>query len=103
MGTKSKLERAVEEKAGTLNDAQKEVVMSQLSAYRHIKSQSYEVSDKLDALSATPAASHEEAKLKMADRMNLAYEYNQLSTACSKIASELFSLLDDDGRRGQVG
>lgn len=95
MSTKTKLEQAVEKRASSLNPAQREIAVSQLSAYKQVKAQVSDTVAKMSALNATPAQGHEEARMKMAQRMNLAYEYNQLSTACSRIASELFSLLED--------
>ena len=95
MATKSKLEQAVEEKAAGLNDARKEIVMSQLSAYRKNLARLSDVEAELKAVGAMRTATLDEVRRKQAMRSALAYEHNQLSTSNSKIASDLFGFLEE--------
>ena len=85
MATKSKLEQAVEKKASSLNDAQKELVLSQFSVYKRNKARIAEIEDVLRISSCTPST----------DRSNLATERNQLTIANNEIAAKLFQQLKD--------
>lgn len=92
---KSKLERAVEERASDLNDAQKELVMSQLSAYRKNLARLSKVESEIAAVNAVQAATREDVRLKQARRASLTYEHGQLTTANSRIAADLNEFLKE--------
>ena len=94
MATKSKLERAGEMHVERLGDAQRELVLSQLSVYRGNNARMSEIKDRLSADSSS-AATLDEVRAKQATRSTLSYEYNQLATANSRIAAELFDLLEE--------
>lgn len=98
LATKTKLERAVEEQLESLNDAQREIVLSQLSDYRRNRARISEIDARTDALNAAPCATREAVRMKQAERSGLSYERNQLAIANSRISADLFDLLDD-GRR----
>jgi hypothetical protein len=93
MSTKSKLEQAVENQIANLNDAQRELVLSQFSIYKQNKAAIAEIDSKLPLLEPKYAHSIDEVKMQQTQRMSLTYERNQLATANSKIATELFALL----------
>lgn len=95
MATKSKLEQAVERQIGGLNDAQKELVRSQLSVYRRNDARLAQIESEQKAASASQAATREAARERQAKRASLAYEHGQLSTANARIAAELFEFLGD--------
>ena len=92
---KSKLERAVEERASGLNDAQKELVMSQLSIYRKNLARLSKVESEIAAVNAVQAATREDVRLKQARRASLTYEHGQLTTANSRIAADLNEFLKE--------
>jgi len=94
MATKSKLEQAVESRASDLNDAQKELVKSQLSDFKKNKARIMEIEDLLGA-ARSPAANHEKAKIQIANRMALASERSQLISSNNEIAESLFNQLGD--------
>lgn len=93
--TKSKLEQAVEKQAEKLNDAQRELVRSQLSVYKRNNARLAQVESELNAWNARQAVTTEEVRLKQSQRATLSHEINQLSTANSKIAAELFEFLKE--------
>ena len=95
MATKSKLEQAVEAHAASLNEAQSEIILSQLSVYKQNKARISEIRDMLDAVNAHPTATLEELRIKQSQRTTLSYELNQIATANSRIASDLFDLLGE--------
>ena len=95
MATKSKLEQAVERQSESLNDAQRELVRSQFAIYKKNKERLAWIESRLDAVNSRPAASLEEVRRKQAERSTLAYEHNQLSTANSRIASELIDFFKE--------
>jgi hypothetical protein len=95
MATKSKLERAVEDRAGRLGVAQRELVLSQLSVYRGNNARMSHIKDRLAAIDSAPDSTLDEVRVKQASRSTLSYEYNQLSTANSRIAVDLFKLLEE--------
>lgn len=95
MATKSKLEAAIEAHASSLNDAQGEIVRSQFSVYKANNARMDELSSQLAAINSGHAATREEVRAKQADRASVSYEYNQLATANSRIAAELFDLLGE--------
>ena len=92
---KSKLEQAVERRAGDLNDAQRELVMSQLSTYKRNSTRLSQIESELDSLNAMTATTREEVRVKQAQRASLSYEHNQIATANSKIATDLFGLMKE--------
>lgn len=95
VATKTKLEQAIEERASTLNDAQRELVMSQFSTYKRNRARMAEIDSQLKILNSMHTATREEVRMKQAERSTLSYEHNQLATANSKIAAELFDQLGD--------
>ena len=95
MATKTKLEQAVEEQASSLNDARRELVLSQFSIYKRNRARMFEIESSLKMISARQTSTGDEVKVKHAERSSLSYEYNQLATANSRIASELFDLLGE--------
>lgn len=95
MATKSKLEQAVEKRAEELNDAQREIVKSQLSVYRRNCAMLAKAESELNAWNAMPTTTREEVRIKQSQRATLSHEINQLSTANSRIAAELFELVKE--------
>ena len=95
MATKSKLERAVEAHASTLNDARRELVLSQLSVYKANNARMAGLKSDMERADSRPAATLDEVRAKQATRSALAYEYNQLATTNSKLASDLFKFLEE--------
>ena len=96
MATKSKLEQAVEQQAADLNDAQRELVKSQLSAYKINAARLSQIKSQLDAVNAKSVATRDEVREKQAYRASLTYEQAQLSAANAKIAAELFVFLKEE-------
>jgi len=92
---KSKLEVAVERHVDALNDAQRELVLSQFSLYKSNKARLAELKSRIDKVDSRPAASLDDVRAKQAQRSTLSYEYNQLATANSRIASDLFIFLEE--------
>ena len=92
---KSKLDRAVEEHVGNLNDAQRELVLSQFSIYKQNKARLSELKDRMSAADGARTSTLAELRAKQATRSSLACEYNQLATANSRLASDLFNLLEE--------
>lgn len=95
MATKSKLEQAVEERICSLNGAQRELVRSQLATYRRTAARIEQLESELAAVNSRGAATREEVRLKQQQRMAIACELNQLATANSKLASDLFDLVKE--------
>ena len=95
MATKSRLEQAVEKKASELNDAQRELVMSQLSVYKKNAARLTKVEDEMCAVDSMVPTTRDELRKKQSQRSTLAYERNQLTTANSRIASDLFEFMKE--------
>lgn len=95
MATKSKLEQAVEQQASNLNDAQRELVMSQFSAYKSNRSRIIQIEETLRLMDVQPVAGPDGTRIHLAQRMALSNERNQLVETNSTIASKLFSQLGD--------
>ena len=95
MATKSKLEQAVETQIEGMNDAQRELMKSQLSNYRKSKSLMAKIEDEISVLNAKPTATREDLRLKQTVRAAMTHEYSQLSIASNEIASTLFDKLED--------
>lgn len=95
MATKTKLEQAVDSRAEGLNDAQKELVLSQFSIYKQNKQRISRIDAQIALLDPSAAHSVNEVQVRQTQRSALAYERNQLATANSRIATELFGLLGD--------
>lgn len=93
--SKSKLEIAVEKHAGRLGDAQRELVKSQFSIYKQNKARLAEIKDRLKTVDAMQTVTLDEVRAKQAQRSSLSYEYNQIATANSRIAAELFDFLEE--------
>lgn len=99
MATKSKLEQAVDSRAENLNDAQREIVLSQFSIYKSNKQRINEIDSQMAMLEPHNAHSVNEVQFRQSQRTALAYERNQLATANSRIATELFTLLSGDDEK----
>jgi len=95
LATKSKLDKAVDEAIEGLNEAQKELVRSQLSVYKQNKARMAALKDQQAAVDAMTAPTFEELRAKQAQRSTLSYEYNQLATANSRIAADIFEFLKE--------
>ena len=95
MASKTKLELAVEKHVSNFNDAQKELVMTQLSTYRRNMARLAQIESELVALDSMPAVNREEVRYKQAQRMTISHEHSQLATANSKIAAELFEFMKE--------
>ena len=91
--SKSKLDKAVADRADELDPAQRELVMSQFSEYKRNKTRIYDINEKLKVVDSTQTVTLEEVRLKQAERSALTYELNQLSVANSRISSDLFQQL----------
>ena len=89
MATKSKLEKAVEDRVSSLNEAQRELVLSQLSDFKRNKGRIAEIEDALVTSGRHPSA----------ERSMLATERAQLVTANNEIAAKLFNQLKDEEDR----
>lgn len=95
MATKSKLEQAVEKRAASLNEAQRELVLSQLAVYKRNNARLAQVESELNAWNSRKCVTTEEVRVKQSQRATLSHEINQLSTANSKIAAELFDFMKE--------
>lgn len=95
MATKSKLEQAVEECSAGMNDAQREIVKSQLSEYRRNSARLERIDDELKAVNARATVTLEELRAKQAERSALSYEYHQLATANAEIADKLYKFMEE--------
>lgn len=92
---KTKLERAVENRVSSLNEAQREIVMAQLAVYRRNGALLSQVESELNMVSSKPTTTMDELRAKQATRAALSHEINQISTANSQIAAELFKFLEE--------
>jgi len=93
--TKSKLEQAVESRVRNLNDAQRELALSQFSAYKKNRARLADIESQLDVLDARAPSSVEEVRFRQSQRSALAYEKAHLLTANSRIAAELFRFMEE--------
>lgn len=96
MATKTNLEQAVRKQVSSLNDAQREIVLSQFGVYKQNKDRLSEIRSQLSVLSSKPPATMDEVRFVQSQRAALVYEQSQLSTANSKIAADLFEQLKED-------
>lgn len=94
MATKSKLETAVEKHAGRLNDARRELVLSQFSVYKRNRARILQIEETLGLMDAQPVSGPDGARVHLAQRTALASERNGLVEANNAIASSLFSQLE---------
>lgn len=94
--TKTNLELAVKKQADCMNDAQREIILSQFSIYKQNKDRLAEIKSQLVILGKKPPATLDEVRFIQSQRAALVYEQNQLATANSKIASDLFMQLKED-------
>ena len=92
---KSKLELAIERHVDVLNDAQRELVLSQFSIYKQNKARLADIKSEMDRADSRQATTLDEVRAKQTTRSTLSYEYNQLATANSRIASDLFKFLEE--------
>lgn len=95
MATKTKLERAVEKHAGSLNDAQREIVMSQLSVYKRNGQKLARLESELSAVNSRATVTRDELRDKQAQRMAITKQISDLTTANSRIAAELFAFMEE--------
>ena len=95
MATKSKLEQAVERQASKLNDAQRELLLSQFSVYKRNNARISEIEDALGFKGVRFGDGRETAAF-LAQRAALATERSQLVSANNEIASRLFTQLKDE-------
>lgn len=96
MATKTNLEQAVRDRADSLSPAQREIVLSQFGIYKQNKARLSEIRCQLGIFNAKAPATYEEVKFLQTQRASLVYEQNQLATANSKIAADLFEQLKED-------
>lgn len=94
VATKSKLERAVEDGASKMNDAQREIVMSQFRDYKRNKARISEIDGEISAQVHFPAGS-DAMKAQLARKMSLDNERALLVKANNEIAAKLFEQLAD--------
>ena len=94
MATRSKLEQAVKERASELNDAQREIVKSQLSDLKRNKARIAEIEAVL-GVQKPGSQDDEKAKIQIASRMALISERNQLVSTNNEISESLFNQLTD--------
>lgn len=95
MATKSKLERAVEERAKTLNDAQRGILLSQFNTYRENKAKIAELEGRIGMLDVQNLANPDKEKMRLAKRSSLVMEKVQLVEVNDKIAANLFKQLKE--------
>ena len=95
MATKSKLEQAVEKRAAELDPAQREILLAQFATYKQNKRRQSELLDLLSAIGARPTATLDELRAKQADRAAASIEYNQVTTANSRLAADIFAMLGE--------
>lgn len=93
--SKSKLEAAIARQAAKLDEAQRELVMSQYSTYKWNKSRMTQIEQQLHLMDVRPGA--EDMKTQVYIRKALTSERNQLATANNSIASKLFMQLRNTG------
>lgn len=98
MATKSKLEQAVDSQIERLNDAQRELVLSQFAIYKRNKQRIADIDSQMPLLEPKNAHSVNDVQLRQSQRTALAYERSQLATSNSRIATELFGLLSVGGK-----
>lgn len=94
MATKSKLEQAVDSQVESLNDAQRRLVLSQFAIYKQNKERIIQIDSQMALLEPKDAHSIGDVQMRQTQRTSLAYERNQLATANSRIAADLFKLLE---------
>ncbi len=98
MATKSKLERAVEKQAATLNEAQKELILAQFSIYKRGKAKIAEVENKIAVIDMQKSLVPEKAKMQLAQRASLVSERSLLVEANNEIAAKLFEQLGNNSK-----
>lgn len=98
MATKTKLEQAIEKQALSLDDAQRELVLSQFSTYKWNKNRMRDIEDIFRMMDSRPVPTDPKAmKSEVIYRKSLTSERNQLATANNSIASKLFMQLRGTG------
>ncbi len=85
LATKSKLEKAVEKGAASLNEAQREIVISQFSEFKKNKARILEIETTLRTSGREPSV----------QRSMLSTERAQLISSNNEIADRLFKQLQD--------
>lgn len=95
MATKSKLEQAIESQTAGLNEAQRELVMSQFAVYKRNQARLAFIESEMDTVNSVSTATRDEVRSKQAYRASLSYEHSQLTTANSKIAADLFEFMKE--------
>lgn len=96
MATKSKLEQAVEKKAASFDDAQREIALSQLSSFKQNKQRIADLKSQISVIDATKTNTVDEVRLKQSQRASIAFEKGQLEVANSKIAADLFNMMNGE-------
>lgn len=97
MATKTKLEQAIEKQADQLDNAQKELVLSQFATYKWNKDRMRQIENMLALLDNRVPTEGKEFKMYIARRKSLTAERNQLATANNSISSKLFMQLKNTG------
>lgn len=95
MGRKTRLERAVEAQADSLNEAQRAIVLSQFRDYKRNRARIAAIEVALSAGHPNPPAGSDEMKAQLAQRMTLSNERAALISANNQIAATLFEQLAD--------
>jgi hypothetical protein len=96
---KTKLERAVETQASELNDAQRELVLSQYRDYKRNRERISRIDETLKMIDLQPVVGPDGAKVHLASRMQLADERSRLMEVNNGIAAKLFEQLGGKERR----
>lgn len=97
LGRKTKLEQAVEAQASGMNDAQREIVMSQLRDLRRNGARITKIDDALRAMDMQPASDADAARVSLAQRTALVAERGKLAEANDAIKNSLFGKMGDAG------
>ena len=97
MATKTKLEQAVEKQADQLDEAQRELVLSQFDTYKWNKNRMRQIESELGLLESRVPMEPKEFKMYIARRKSLTVERNQLATSNNSISSKLFMQLRGTG------
>lgn len=94
---RSELELAVEKQAGDLQDAQRELVLSQFGTYMWNLGRMRDIEAELEGLDIDVEQDPKVFRNKLALKKTLTVERNQLATANNSISSKLFMQLRGTG------
>ena len=95
MGRKTKLEQAVEARAAGMNDAQRELVLSQLRDFRRNRARISKIDDTLAAMDRQPVAGPDGARVHLAQRTALVAERGKLAEDNTAIRARLYEQMGD--------